>query len=391
MVRALRLLAWPMVFGVALMAGMGCPTSPPNYLPAYIVTPTSLDFGSDKDSLQFQVSKSYTSQPLPDFTIETGGEDWLSVSPRGGSSDGPNDPATFTVTVDRSEMDAGTHTATLRVQAPGVAEATVEVTASALLVADFSAQPLDVSVNENVQFTDESSVAPGQGQIISYQWSFGDGKQSTDRNPRHKYKNPGVYTVSLTVQTATLSDTAVKQNYITVGDGSDVVADFEASDTRPPAFTPVEFTDMSQPSQDIVGWFWSFGDSGTSTQQNPTHTYLTEGKFTVSLTVTTSGGQSDTETKEKYIRVQPVGPTAQFTANDLTPNINQQVLFSDLSDPGTSPITTWLWMFGDGASSNAVNPVHAYTAAGAYSVYLVVTTDVGSDTEFKQNYITVQP
>ncbi|MFA4859393.1 PKD domain-containing protein [Methanoregula sp.] len=60
------------------------------------------------------------------------------------------------------------------------------------------------------------------------------------------------------------------------------------------------FTDASQ--GDPLTWFWSFGDGGTSTLQNPTHTYSNAGNYTVSLTVTNAGG-NNTMTKVGYVVV----------------------------------------------------------------------------------------
>jgi PKD repeat protein len=289
-------------------------------------------------------------------------------------------------------MAAGANEATIVVSATGVADQTVPVTATALLVADFSGAPLLATVNQNVQFTDQSTVAPGEAPIISYLWTFGDGKQSDLKNPKHKYKNTGTYNVTLTVSNGDNVDTAVKQNYVTVEAAEGPEADFSAADTTPPANVPVQFTDMSiAGDKDIDSWFWTFGDTGTSTLPNPTHTYTEIGEYTVSLTVTNSNGVSDTETKIDYIDVQPVGPTAIFTADPRNATVGQEVEFLDLSDPGTSPILSWLWTFGDGGSSIEQSPVHIYSAAGAYTVYLSVTTLVGSDAETKVNFITVTP
>ena len=54
-----------------------------------------------------------------------------------------------------------------------------------------------------------------------------------------------------------------------------------------------------------TSWEWDFGDGTTSTEKDPTHTYLTPGAYTVSLTVTGPGGD-DTETKENYIIVPSI-------------------------------------------------------------------------------------
>jgi len=53
---------------------------------------------------------------------------------------------------------------------------------------------------------------------------------------------------------------------------------------------------MSAPTS----WLWDFGDGSTSTEQNPVHTYESEGSFTVKLTATNSAG-SDTETTSARI------------------------------------------------------------------------------------------
>ena len=58
------------------------------------------------------------------------------------------------------------------------------------------------------------------------------------------------------------------------------------------------FTDQSTCSGcSIVAWSWEFGDGSQSTQQHPTHTYANNGAYIVTLTVTDSSGQTDTESK----------------------------------------------------------------------------------------------
>ena len=71
-------------------------------------------------------------------------------------------------------------------------------------------------------------------------------------------------------------------------------AHFTAS---PGANRVVTFTDQSVPAAGatIVAWFWNFGDNTVSTVQNPVHTYVAAGSYSVSLQVTDSiGALSDT-------------------------------------------------------------------------------------------------
>lgn len=67
----------------------------------------------------------------------------------------------------------------------------------------------------------------------------------------------------------------------------------------------VSFTDQS--TNNPTSWQWDFGDGGASTQPNPTHTFNSEGSYTVTLTVSNNYG-SDTETKSNYIIVSGGDP-----------------------------------------------------------------------------------
>ena len=78
-------------------------------------------------------------------------------------------------------------------------------------------------------------------------------------------------------------------------------AEFKASRTSGPPPLIVNFTDQS--TGEITLWSWDFGDGSTSTVQNPTHTYEEPGSYTVSLTVSGTGG-SDTKTKADHISVR---------------------------------------------------------------------------------------
>lgn len=85
------------------------------------------------------------------------------------------------------------------------------------------------------------------------------------------------------------------------------IAAFEANVTET-CTGVIAFTDNSTFSP--TEWFWEFGDGETSTEENPTHTYLTNGTYTVTLTVTNEAG-TDAEVITSYIIVNkpdaPIG------------------------------------------------------------------------------------
>jgi len=72
-------------------------------------------------------------------------------------------------------------------------------------------------------------------------------------------------------------------------------AEFSGTPVYGPAPLTVQFTDLS--SHNPTSWFWEFGDGDTSVLQNPTHTYTTDGAYTVKLTASDS---TETNTKIKY-------------------------------------------------------------------------------------------
>ncbi len=163
-------------------------------------------------------------------------------------------------------------------------------------------------------------------------------------------------------------------------------ANFSATPTSGGYPLTVQFTDLTTGGP--VSWSWDFGDSGTSTQQNPVYTYNSAGIYTVSLTATYSSG-SDTETKNNYITVTaPQPPIAEFTADNTTPTTGQVVSFTDQS---TNSPTSWSWTFTGGTPSGSTqqNPTVTYNGAGTFQVSLTVTNAAGSDTETKAGYIVV--
>jgi len=78
--------------------------------------------------------------------------------------------------------------------------------------------------------------------------------------------------------------------------------------------------------------------------------------------------------------------TADFTAAPTTGEMPLDVQFIDQS---AGVVFSWLWDFGDGSTSSTQNPTHTYTSSGNFSVSLTVTGSGGSDTEIKENYISV--
>lgn len=183
----------------------------------------------------------------------------------------------------------------------------------------------------------------------------------------------------------------------------------------------VTFTDASTtPIGTIVSWLWSFGDGATSVSQNPSHVYAASGSYLVTLTVENTAGlvaEAHQILTASIPELVSDNPTAKFTSSaaglqvtftdqstavapatvtgwtwlfgdEVTANFSTsisglQVTFTDTSAAvAPNTISTRAWSFGDGGTSAATNPVHTFSAAGAYNVGLTVTDSAGnSDTK----------
>ncbi|MBI5669851.1 MAG: PKD domain-containing protein [Chloroflexi bacterium] len=218
-----------------------------------------------------------------------------------------------------------------------------------------------------VQFINQST-----GQMQSFNWDFGDGTTSTDANPAHTYNNPGTYTARLTVVGPGGQNTA--QQIITVTQKPNApVAGFVATPTSGNAPLTVQFTNQS--TGQITSYRWDFGDGTQSDTQNPSHTYATPGTYTVTLTVTGPGGTDDAQ--GTVTAAQPIAaPDAAFTPNPAEGNAPLTVQFTNQS---SGQNLTHVWDFGDGTTSNEVNPAHTYTNPGTYTVRLNVANEGGKD------------
>ena len=94
---------------------------------------------------------------------------------------------------------------------------------------------------------------------------------------------------------------------------------------------------------------------------------------------------------DAYVAVTHVSPdTAAPVANFVgVPTSGYAPLTVQFTDQSTHTPTSWLWDFGDGTPTSALqNPSHTYASVGIYTVSLTATNANGSDSEIKIDYIT---
>jgi PKD repeat protein len=235
--------------------------------------------------------------------------------------------------------------------------------------ADFSANRTTGTAPLAVAFTANTTVA------TSWQWFFGDGTTSTDRNPVHVYGAPGTYTVWLVASAPGYGAvTACKERFVRVADTLEV--DFGANITSGAVPLTVGFSDLTVGAP--FAWRWEFGDGASSNQRNAIHTYTQAGTYTVNLTAWTAHG-SATASKPAFVTVgpDPRAPVANFSMSRTSGAAPLYVRFSDTS---TGNPTSWRWDFGGLAWTGKQHPTAIFRQAGTYAVTLTATNAYGSST-----------
>lgn len=148
----------------------------------------------------------------------------------------------------------------------------------------------------------------------------------------------------------------------------------------------VNFTNQSQYA---TSYQWFFGDGGQSTEENPTHTYVNPGSYTVSLIARGPGGVDDTTKIDVIVVIQR--PYANFYTNPVVawmPNTNFTMINTSLL------ATQYQWdFFGSNGSvytSSEEAPVIDLPEEGEYTIRLIAINDFGCrDTLERPSYLRV--
>ncbi len=270
-------------------------------------------------------------------------------------------------------MDDGTYTvqliATNNCGSDTTSQTVVIVTAP---TAAFSSDVTSGCDPLTVQFMNESS-----SNAVSFDWEFPGGTPSSsmEENPTVTYNAPGTYSVTLTVSNAAGSHTVTETDYIDVN--TVPTAGYSASVNG----LTVSFTNNSTGA---TSYNWDFGDNTSSTETNPTHTYMDDGDYTVVLTATNAcGSVTDTQTVTIV-----TAPTAGFSANTTSGCAPLTVEFTNESSANAVDFD-WEFPGGTPSSSTEENPTVVYSAPGTYNVTLTVTNAAGSNTATEMDYIVV--
>jgi len=258
---------------------------------------------------------------------------------------------------------------------------------------------LDVFPKPNIDFVASSvcfktatnftaNTLQGSITVTNWNWDFNNTISSFEANGQSvalTYTTAGSQTVALVAVTNNgCTDTLKKTVYVDYLP----VPSFTVDKPKGCPEHCVTFTDLTLPvtlPSVNATWKWEFGD-GTSQIANAgkpqSHCYNNTSSnklniYDVKLTVTTSGGCSDTIRKNSFITVYPT-PIANFTVDPLEADLfNPVINFTNLSQD----YTQFWWNFGDGSNEDSfhINPSYTYSSVNPniYTTSLWVTNQYG--------------
>jgi len=213
-------------------------------------------------------------------------------------------------------------------------------------------------LNDTVYFEGNSS-----DNIISWNWDFGDGGIATGQSVEHVYTLPGIYYYTVVfIDINSCTDTISDSLFIRLPQTADFV--YSPSDTSCVNET-VSFSGQSQ--NNIIDWYWEFGDGNTGSGQVAMHDYQLPGTYDVSLIFTDLFGCIDTVVHQVIVDDPQIGINifpSPICFGDTT-------YFESTGDNIT--YAPYNWNFGDGIGiGSGYNTSYLYTQPGTFDVSLQV-------------------
>jgi PKD repeat protein len=257
----------------------------------------------------------YVDGQLTDFgtlsakTISTGADGRAAMVYQAPKAPSPVDADSRVVTIAVTPVNGNYAAATMRQVDLKLVRPGVIVPPGDGPVAAFFFSPTSPKADDDVFFDGSSST----GSIVSYRWSYGDGRTDVSGSPtaRHHFDIPGTYSVVLTVADALGRVSSSAPKTVTIAAVADPTADFVVSPSAPKSGEPVFFNaSLSKGSagHTISNYTWDFGDgtplvSSSSALINHAFAGSVAGTtYKVTLVVTDDNGRTNAKASDVTVK-----------------------------------------------------------------------------------------
>ena len=258
-------------------------------------------------------------------------------------------------------------------------EAEVLITVNAPPVA-VAGTDLLIAPGDSVVFDAGQSFDP-DGHLMGYRWAFDDLGQPLDA-PRveRAYVTPGVWSAQLIVTDDSGVSNGTARDDVTIRVNHAPQAEAGPAITTERLYVEFDGTGSSDADGDALIHRWDFGDGAPPVfGAQVTHVYARPGVYPVTLQVDDGTGLANVRSIDATSVTIRARPLADAGGNrDVCSG--EPILFdaSDSVDPDGG-LLLYSWDFGDGTSSDLINPTKTYELPGIYPVTLKVRNETGTE------------
>jgi len=242
---------------------------------------------------------------------------------------------------------------------------------------------------QSIVFDAKGSTDP-DGDLLEFQWDFGDGTTATGSRVAHLYAEQTTYQALLIVSdnsgevgNSVSERFSVKVNKPPVARaGADVI-------TAPLKAVLLDGSGSTDQDGRLTAHSWTFGDGQSAAGSKTSHAWDKPGTYKVALRV-----EDDSDSPCNYatddLKVWVNAPPVAVAGVDLRGAIGQELtLAGEKSSDSDGELVAWTWDFGDGGKADGKVVQHAWTAPGRYRVRLTVTDNARVDNSAQSDELTV--
>lgn len=250
----------------------------------------------------------------------------------------------------------------------------------------------DFAASDSIMCVDDATVlfsnlTNSSAPIVEWDWRFNLGTSppagSNEIEPTYTYNSAGAFDVQLIARNAVCADTVTKTTYIRVGDLPDTnfgIEQLNGCDNQ-----TISFNDSTTIGMGTIATLeWDFGDTNTTTEQNPAYQFPGAGNYDVSLTATSDFGCSNTFTETINVFTPPTisaGQNIQICNGDAT-----QLQGTILTDPTG---LTYQWL--PSPTLSCTDCLDPYASPGDTTTYFFTATNQAGCSDTAQVTVYVSP